>query len=277
MIGHQIYKLLDLDKNYTVYPYYHKNHFPSSAESIDVTNHREVYDIFLKIDPDYVINCSGKLIEYSERNPLEAMKINAAFPRFLQQYSRLSKCKIIQISTDCVFSGENGPYEEYAIKDGMTSYSISKGLGEIVDTKNLTIRSSVIGPDIKHSSPELFHWIMFQNQKEIYGYKNAMWSGISSLELANQVVKLLGSSITGILHVSMPSPISKYDLLKLVINIFGLNIKLHSTDKPINNKVLLQTRNDIKILLPTYKKMLIEMKDILFKSELYSHYQKRLN
>jgi len=107
--------------------------------------------------------------------------------------------KIIQISTDCVFSGKDGGYKEDSFRDGDTIYARTKALGEINNNKDLTIRTSIIGPDINEDGIGLFHWFMKQSGT-IYGFRNAYWTGVTTIELAKGIEKFIEYNVTGIYH-----------------------------------------------------------------------------
>jgi dTDP-4-dehydrorhamnose reductase len=109
-----------------------------------------------------------------------------------------SKIKIIHLSSDCVFSGDKGNYSETNIPDGDSIYGITKFCGEIVNEKDLTIRASYIGPTNRDVKEELFDWVLRQNGIT-KGYANALWNGITTLELAKQVHQAIRNNICGLL------------------------------------------------------------------------------
>ena len=117
--------------------------------------------------------------------------------------------KLIHNSTDCVFSGEKGTsYIETDEKDGNGVYAKTKGIGEVISDKHLTIRTSVVGPELKSDGEELFHWFMTQSGT-ISGYTRAIWSGVTTLELAKAVLWSIENKITGLYHITNNDSICK--------------------------------------------------------------------
>jgi dTDP-4-dehydrorhamnose reductase len=107
---------------------------------------------------DYIINCIGLLNTDAEKNKADAVYLNAYFPHFLTELTKKTKTRVIHISTDCVFSGKKGSYKVDDFRDGETFYDRSKALGEIDDSKNITLRNSIIGPDINSNGIGLLNW-----------------------------------------------------------------------------------------------------------------------
>ena len=149
MAGHMITKyLLSLHK-YNIINISYPKKFDENSLLMNIENKNQVEEIIKKNKPDIIINCIGVLIKFSETNPDKAIYINSFFPHQLEALGKLYNCKIIHISTDCVFSGRKGSYNESDIKDGIGFYAQSKAIGEIVNNKDLTLRTSIIGPEIK--------------------------------------------------------------------------------------------------------------------------------
>ena len=124
---------------------------------------------------DSIINCIGILNQYAENNKADAVYLNSYFPHYLAQLTEGTNTQIIHMSTDCVFSGKRGQYTEDDFCDGTTFYDRSKALGELNDSKNITLRNSIIGPDINPNGIGLLHWFM-QQSGEINGYTGAIWT-----------------------------------------------------------------------------------------------------
>lgn len=163
---------------------------------------------------DFIINCIGILVKESSDNPRKAFMVNSVFPKFLEMTFKDTKTKIIQISTDCVFNGKKGQYTENCTPDAEDVYGISKALGEIDNQKDLTIRVSIIGPEIRKNKTGLYEWYAAQ-EDTVTGYKDALWNGVTTLQLSKTIEEYLyNPSIRGIWQPSSNS-ISKYQLLKL--------------------------------------------------------------
>ncbi len=132
---------------------------------------------------DTVINCIGILNQFAEQNKALATFLNSYFPHFLAEVTSGTDTQVIHMSTDCVFSGKRGEYTEDDFRDGETFYDRSKALGELEDDKNVTLRNSIVGPDINPNGIGLMNWFMKQNAP-ISGYTKAMWTGQTTLQLA---------------------------------------------------------------------------------------------
>ncbi len=222
---------------------------------------------------DIVINCIGMLNKACEANPEKSIFLNSYLPHAIVSLLENRQTKLIHMSTDCVFSGENAPYYENSVQDGTTFYDRTKGLGEIDHTKHLTFRNSIIGPDLKMDGIGLFNWFMHQ-KGPIYGYTGAIWTWVTTLTLAKAMEQAAQEEITGLYHLVNTSPISKYDLLQLLNKHFMDHTIKITPDQLIDvNKTLINTRNDFSFSVPSYEEMIIDMKEwILQHKDLYPHY-----
>lgn len=226
----------------------------------DVTDFIELESLLKKIKPDVIINCIGILNRTAEENPHRAVLINSYLPRFLEFITKNSKTKVIHISTDCVFSGKDGNYTEYSFKDGIGYYAQTKALGEVVNSKDLTFRTSIIGPEINSSGIGLFHWF-YQQYGEINGYTNAYWTGITTIELLNALKSAIkDDNIVGLYHLVNDKKISKYNLLEMMNTEFKKRLILIPDDKYKIDKSLVDTRKDFSYQIKYYDEMIKEMK-----------------
>ncbi len=158
---------------------------------------------------DAIINCIGLLNQVADSNPAQAVYLNSYLPHFIADTLKNTKTKLIHMSTDCVFAGNTGPYFEDSFKDGKTLYDRSKALGEVEDSKNLTFRNSIIGPDMNPDGIGLFNWFMKQ-EGSIKGYTGALWTGVSTLTLAKAMEQSIKEDITGIYNLVNNTSITKY-------------------------------------------------------------------
>jgi dTDP-4-dehydrorhamnose reductase len=222
---------------------------------------------------DAVINCIGILNQYAEENKHRAVFLNAYLPHYLSYITKESNTKIIHMSTDCVFSGKSGNYNENSLRDGETFYDRSKALGELKNEKDLTFRNSIIGPDINDNGIGLFNWFMKQNG-EINGFTKAIWSGVTTLTLAKAMEKAIENKLAGLYNLVNNESISKYELLKLINKYFKDNkLEINKSDKVSLDKTLINNRNDFDFVVPSYEEMIIEMREwVLNHEELYPHY-----
>jgi dTDP-4-dehydrorhamnose reductase len=262
MAGHIIKKeLLKISDKFEIVDIARNSNYTRPTYEIDLRNFKSIETLITNHDFDYIINCSGILNKIAEDNPDEAILINSYLPHYLEKITQLKKAKIIQISTDCVFSGSKGNYLENDLKDGVGYYAQTKALGELINNKDLTIRTSIIGPDLNTNGIGLFNWFIKQTGS-IDGYCNAYWSGVTTLQLAKSIIKLIleKNSISGVIHLTNNNKISKYDLLRIIKNIFELkNIHITKSDKYKIDKSLINTRNELILDIPSYEEMILEM------------------
>lgn len=239
----------------------------------DITDFEFLRGVIEEGNYDAVINAIGILNHNAEENKALAVLLNSYLPNYLSDITKNMKTKIIQMSTDCVFSGKTGGYTETSFRDGETFYDRSKALGELENKKDLTFRNSIIGPDMNKDGIGLFNWFMKQ-EDEINGFTKAIWTGVTTLTLAKAMEKALEEDITGLYNLVNNENISKYDLL----NLFNKHIKdstisIMPSSAVALNKSLINNRKDFTFVVPSYEQMIIEMNEwIENHKELYPHY-----
>ena len=124
---------------------------------LDVTDLQGLQNMLQQQDPDVIINCIGTLNQMAENDPANAILINSYLPHYLEQLTNDTDSRLIHISTDCVFSGKKGGYSENDVKDGAGYYAQTKAMGELNNKTDLTIRTSIIGPDLNANGIGLFN------------------------------------------------------------------------------------------------------------------------
>ncbi|MFL0268896.1 SDR family oxidoreductase [Candidatus Clostridium radicumherbarum] len=228
-----------------------------------------------KVDYDVVINCIGVLNQECDRAPSKAVYLNSYLPHLIADLLNETKSKLIHMSTDCVFSGKDGTYNEDSFPDGDSLYDRTKALGEIKDNKNLTFRNSIVGPDMKENGIGLFNWFMKQNGN-INGYSKAIWTGVTTLSLAKAMERAALENLKGIYNLVNNENISKFDLLGLFNqHLRDGNIIISPSDAVNLNKSLVNNRKGFSFKVPSYEQMVIEMKEWIYNhKELYPHYFK---
>lgn len=272
MAGHVIYTYLQEHTKYQIIGTTNSTYLNENCISLDVFNQLQVEKFITKNKPDVIINCVGSLIRESKSHPDRTIYCNAYFPYFLKNCAANVGARLVHISTDCVFSGNSGGYYEDSFKDATDVYGLSKSLGEINDDTNLTIRTSIIGPEIKKNGEGLFHWFMAQNGT-INGYKSNFWSGVTTLELAKFIVWQINTSSTGLINLTNGIAISKYDLLKLINDEFHRNIDIISEKDYVCDKSL-KSHREIDYKVPSYEVMIKEAKKFMIEhKQYYAHYQ----
>lgn len=235
----------------------------------DATDPTAIEEIIRQYKPDVIINVIGLLNEQAVKNQMDAILVNSYLPHFLQKVLDKYGGKLIHISTDCVFSGVvdknsnfringSGRYTENDKPDGTSVYAMTKALGEIRSNHHVTLRTSIIGPELKDGIG-LFHWFMKQKGR-INGYRKVFWNGITTLQLAKVIETVIEKDGAGLFHITAPEIISKYDLLKQIQLIFlKKDVTIHPYDEIVLDRTLKNTRTDIVFRVPSYEKMLTEL------------------
>lgn len=238
----------------------------------DATNFVKLEQIVKEGKFDYIINCIGILNQYAENNIDQAILLNSYLPHFLCSITKNTNTRVIQMSTDCVFSGKRGNYSEKDTPDGETIYDKTKALGEINDNKNLTFRNSIIGPDIKENGIGLLNWFMKQNN-EINGFQKSIWTGVTTLILAKAMHKASYEKLTGLYNLVNNEKINKYDLVNLFNKYSQKNLTINRIDGINHDKSLLCNRKDFDFVVPSYEEQVKEMFEwIKTHSSLYPDY-----
>ena len=266
MAGHVVFKSLPKLGNYEVYGVARNVTPTDRVFNLDVSNTEELKKI-IDLEFDVIINCIGILNKDAEDNPHKAIWFNSYLPHLLESLTKNKKAKVISISTDCVFSGKKGNYTESDLTDGQGFYAMSKAMGEIENEKDVTIRTSIIGPELNREGIGLFHWFMTQKDS-MSGYSHAFWSGITTIELAKVIHQTILQDIKGLLIVAGNPKIDKFSLLKLFNTIFR-NDALTITEN-VNYKVdksMYSSRLDFDYQVPSYKEMILEMKGWVDKND----------
>lgn len=259
MLGHMVYTYLKGTGKYLIknasFPY----KFNNSSKLLDVTDKLAVEHYILSEKPEIVINCVGILIKGSILNPSNAIYINSYLPHQISKLLQQWGGRLIHISTDCVFSGDKGCYSEIDFTDARDTYGLSKILGEVVNDQDLTIRTSLIGPELNPDGEGLFHW--FNKQKgKVNGYTKAYWSGVTTLELAKAIDAAIEQNISGLHHLSNGEKISKNDLLQLIKKIWNrCDIEIEPSDGKTVDKSLITSRDNFKYKVDSYEHMLIDL------------------
>ena len=222
---------------------------------------------------DFIINCIGILNQFAESNHPNAILLNSYLPHYLVKLTENMKTRIIHMSTDCVFSGDRGGYKKDDVRDGQTFYDRTKALGEIEDDKNVTLRNSIVGPDINEKGIGLLNWFM-QQENSINGYTRAVWTGQTTLQLAKTMDAVMQNGATGLYNSVPECSITKYELLRL-FNHYLRNdaLTINPVDGTCLDKSLVSTPFEFGYTIPTYEVMVKEMADWIFAhKELYPHY-----
>jgi dTDP-4-dehydrorhamnose reductase len=230
MLGHAVLRLFAQSDGYEAFGSVRSNgasarlpqHISKNLlTGVDVNNSDDVIRLFGHVKPHVVINCAGivKQLEAAD-DPLAVIPINALLPHRLVRFCDISGARLVHISTDCVFSGKRGNYQERDPADADDLYGRSKYLGEVDYPNAVTLRTSIIGHELS-TAHGLVGWFLSQTAA-IRGYRRAIFSGLPTVELARVIrdYVLPHAELRGVYHVAA-TPISKYDLLTLVGKTYG--------------------------------------------------------
>lgn len=202
----------------------------------DLTDGDSLARLLVQQRPDVVVNCAGLTKHLSAGNdPISSIEMNALLPHRLSALCALAGVRLIHISTDCVFSGGKGNYAEHDPSDAADVYGRTKHLGE-VGGRDLTIRTSTIGHEF-FSRHGLLEWFLAQSRCK--GYRRAIFSGLTTLELAKVVGKevIPRPELTGLYHVGA-TPIDKYSLLRLISSVYGKTVSIDEDDEMVVDRSL---------------------------------------
>lgn len=278
MAGHMIYEYLSHREDFEIINLAFRKKLNESTIIIDITDKDSVVKFIDKTKPEIIINCTGVLLNGAKNNPANAIYVNAYFPHLLSSIANEIMAKLIHISTDCVFSGNKGNYQPDDPKDAQDIYGMSKALGEIINQKDLTIRTSIIGPEIKVDGEGLLHWFLNQHGT-IYGYTDSFWTGITTLQLAKIIEQSIDNNLTGLLQYSNGNKISKFNLLQIFKQSWNKsNIEIIPAPGKKVDKSLVSSYNQSIIQVPDYKTMCDELAKYMNEHvKLYSQYYTDLN
>ena len=233
------------------------------VDDIDVTNFGVLEGVIRAVDPDVILNCVGITKRKPEiENRLRAIAVNSLFPHKLRELCASTGKRLIHFSTDCVFDGTQGNYNEESVTTAQDTYGQTKALGEVTRAPALTLRSSFIGRELRDGT-ELLEWLLSQNGERIKGFTRAMYSGISTMRMADIVFDIIKHhrELSGLYQLATVDPISKFELLCTARDAFGLDIEIEP-DADFETKPTLdgsKLRGVLDLEVPDWKTMLTEI------------------
>ena len=271
MLGHTLFRFLSSTGDHEVHgtvrepKNFSKLDLYTNAKlysGIDILNANEFRALAQKIDPHVIINCVGIIKQMPDSvDPLMSIQVNSVWPRKLALIAADLNCRLVHFSTDCVFSGNKGNYSEKDMPDTTDLYGFSKLSGEVFWGNCLTLRTSIIGPELEKNL-SLLEWFLSQSSI-VKGYTKAIFSGLTTLEIAYVLDKniLKKSELSGLYHLSS-EPIDKYTLLNKIKKEYGLSTTIEPDETVIINRSLDSGR--LRRLLdytpPSWDQMIGEMK-----------------
>lgn len=270
MLGHRLVRGLSADFNVTgtvrgdAADWAALPHFANATVlgSVDALDFSTVANAVETARPELVINAVGAIKQVADgKSAVPAIRLNALFPHQLAEAAGRAGARLITFSTDCVFSGKKGPYQETDTPDATDVYGRSKLLGEVTAPGCLTLRSSIIGRELRgrHS---LVDWFISQNGGRVKGFRGALYSGMTTGAASNLVTAILRTKpeLEGLWQVAA-QPINKYELLKLVRDAMGLTIDIAPDDDFHCDRRLDGSRfaQETGLALPSWPQMIADL------------------
>lgn len=248
MLGNAVLRVFSADAAYQTWGTLRSasalRHFPQGSHArllygVDALDQDALASVMARVRPDVVINCVGLIKQLSDaKDPLTALPINAMLPHRLARLCELGGARLIHVSTDCVFSGRKGLYQECDTSDAEDLYGKSKHIGELHESPHaITLRTSIIGHELD-SAHALVDWFLSQ-QGSVKGYSRAIFSGLPTVELARVMKDFVipHPHLNGLYHVAS-EPIDKHRLLSLVALQYGKSIEIHPDDTIVIDRSL---------------------------------------
>ena len=231
-------------------------------EHIDAARWETVKDLFDAERPELILNCIGITIRKEKDTPVSTeIELNSVLPHRIAEWTSRNSAKAIHFSTDCVFDGKSGNYTEADAPNSEALYGRTKALGEVRSPSALTLRTSMIGPELS-AHTELYDWLLSQRGKTIRGFRKAMYSGITTIQAAGIVSRIIDEfpGLHGLWNIAS-RPISKYDLLTLINRRLSLRINIEPDDKFECYRQLdgSRFREKTGIELPSWESMIDEL------------------
>lgn len=192
---------------------------------VDAADFDSIVRAFDRARPSFVVNCIGIIKQLPQAtDPIVSIGINSMFPHRLHALCRAAGARLIHVSTDCVFSGRRGGYVETDPQDAEDLYGRSKALGEVAGETALTLRTSIIGRELRGTTG-LVEWFLANRGGEVDGYEQAIFSGLTTLALSELIVALIEKQtrLSGLYHVSA-APIDKLKLLRLMNDAYDARV-----------------------------------------------------
>lgn len=215
-----------------------------------------------------VINAAGVIKPRIAAMPIEhTLRVNAIFPRNLAKFTQRKSIPCIHVTTDCVYTGNTGKYDEDALFDADDVYGMSKNAGE--NSECMVLRTSIVGEEAGQGR-SLLAWAQSQAGKPAKGFLNHHWNGVTTTELSSICETILTSGPVakgglyekGLFHVHSPEPVNKYELVSLMNEVYGLNMQIEPVQAPTACDRTMATKYPLskKVCTKSLSTQMVEMK-----------------
>lgn len=231
-------------------------------EGIDATDLPSVRAVVREFRPHVLVNAVGLIKQLPGGNQRRAaIRVNALLPHDLHEVAASVGARTLHFSTDCVFRGDRGGYAEDEHSDAVDVYGRTKYLGELDGNGALTLRTSIIGRQLR-GTESLVEWFLSQAPGRVRGYTRAIYSGVTTDHIAELVGHVVADypELHGLYHLSGPR-ISKYDLLCIVRNVLDVDVEIEPDDGVALDRSLddRRFRDRTGLLTPSWKDMIVQM------------------
>lgn len=290
MLGHTLFTEFFRNSDIDVYgtvrsknnvtQYFSSTILNNIIELADVSDIHLVKTVISSLKPHMVINCVGVIKQLpSANNAVTTISINALLPHQLAQVCAENGVRLIHISTDCVFDGTKSYYTEKDVSDAKDLYGKSKHLGELENYDHcVTLRTSIIGHEL-NTQYGLIEWFLAQKQ-QVKGFTKAIYTGFPTIELAHIIAGFVipNNNLKGLYQVAS-EPISKYDLLKLVIHVYRKEIEIipeeqFYCDRSLNGNKFYEA---VGYKAPEWPELVEKMHQHYISSAYYHKYNNKIN
>lgn len=240
MLGHTLFRCLAEDPSLDVFATVRSaqelsgwlpiDRMKKVYRNVDISQADSLVKVFADVKPEVVVNCIGIIKQLPvAQEPLSTITVNALLPHRLALLCDAVGARMIHVSTDCVFDGGKGGYKEGDFSDATDLYGKTKFLGEVAYPHCVTLRTSIIGHELK-GKYGLVEWFLSQKQK-VRGFRKAIYTGFPTVEFSRIIRDYVipFSGLSGLYHVSS-NPISKYELLNLIKAQYGKTIEIEPED-----------------------------------------------
>ncbi|MBE0471045.1 MAG: SDR family oxidoreductase [Methyloprofundus sp.] len=240
MLGHTLFKEISKNNDFEIFgttrsksglkAFFSEAEFNNIRDNVDADNFDTIIRTVAAIQPDIIINCIGIIKQLPiSKDPLTAITINAQFPHRLSMVARAANARMIHISTDCVFKGDKADYTEEDPSDATDLYGRTKLLGEVDYPNCVTLRTSIIGHELK-TEFSLVDWFLSQ-ENSTKGFTKAIYSGFPTIEIVKIITNFVipNEELKGLYHVSSDA-ISKYELLQIISDVYKKQIEIEPFD-----------------------------------------------
>jgi len=254
MLGNYVYSYFKTNTTYDILGITRKD-----IDLSDIASFKLLDDKFKA--GDVIINCVGVIKQRDNADDIDFIIVNSVFPHYLQKVCKKTGAKLINISTDCVFSGSTGDYDEHSFHDAEDIYGKTKSIGEPVGST--TIRTSIIGEELNNFC-SLIEWVKRSKDSTVLGYSNHFWNGITCLQFAKICKYIIENNLfwKGVQHIMSPKKLSKYRLVILISKVYGLNITVtpHTAPK-FCDRALSSVKGEFPLAIPELGIQIKEQKE----------------